>query len=59
VPASPGEYADMLRERGEVARVNTQPAGFPAAHLGSVVVIELGGDKSLVFVKEVVCRNMR
>lgn len=49
----------MLRERGEVARVNTQPAGFPAAHLGSVVVIELGGDKSLVFVKEVVCRNMR
>lgn len=55
-PASPEDYAQLLRTRGESPSLGLPP-GFPAELAGRVVQVQTAG-KSLIFVSDEVCRNL-
>lgn len=56
VPASPEDYARMLRERGERV-VMGPPPGFPPELAGKAVQVMRGDGKAPVFVTDELCRN--
>ena len=56
-PASPDEFARMMRERGEQVVVGPPP-GFPPELAGKVVQVKVGEWKAPVFVTAEVCRNL-
>lgn len=55
-PASPEDYAQMLRARGESPSLGLPP-GFPAELAGKVVQVSYA-DKGLIFVSDEICRNL-
>lgn len=56
-PASPDDFARMMRERGEQVVVG-QPPGFPPELAGKVVQVKVGEWKAPVFVRAEVCSNL-
>jgi len=56
-PASPEDFAQMLRDRGEVAAI--APPAFAPAHLaGKIVEVQFGAGKTLVFIRTEACRDI-
>ena len=57
VPASPEDYAQMMRQRGEKVTVGLPP-DVPAEFNGKIVQVRVGSeDGGPVFVREEVCRT--
>ena len=56
-PVSPEDFAQMMRQRGELVVVGA-PANLPSELAGKVVQVRVGSWKAPVFVKEEVCRNI-
>lgn len=56
-PASPEDFAQMMRERGKTVAVGL-PAGFPPELAGKVVQVSVEDRKAPVFVREEICRNL-
>ncbi len=57
VPATPEEFAQMMRERGYHVTLSL-PEGFPAESSGKVVMVKVRENMSPVFVQEDICRQM-
>jgi hypothetical protein len=57
VPVSPEDFAQMMRERGEQVVVASLPDATPDL-IGKVVQVKVGNWKTLVFVKEEICRKI-
>jgi hypothetical protein len=56
-PASPEDFAQMMRERGKAPAVGL-PAGFPADLAGKVVQVSVGDSMAPIFATAEVCRNV-
>ncbi len=57
MPASPEEYAQMLRDRGESVTLGL-PEGFPPELASRVVQVKAGESKAPVFVTGDICRSL-
>lgn len=56
-PASPEDFANLMRERGETVVVGA-PAGVSPELAGKLVQVQYGRGKALLFMKDEVCRNV-
>lgn len=56
-PASPEEYAQMLRDRGERVTLGL-PEGFPPELASKVVQVKSGESKAPIFVSGEICRSI-
>lgn len=57
VPATPEEFAGMMRERGYDV-VLSLPEGFPAELAGKAVMVRVRENMAPVFVRHELCRNI-
>ena len=55
-PASPEDFAQMMRDRGESVIVSL-PTGVSPDLAGKLVQVQFGGGKALLFVKDEMCRT--
>lgn len=55
-PASPEDFAQMMRDRGDSVVVGL-PAGVSPDFAGKLVQVRFGDGKALLFVKDEVCRS--
>lgn len=57
IPATPEEFAEMMRERGYQATLSL-PEGFPTDLSGKVVMVKVRENMAPVFVREEFCQTM-
>lgn len=57
VPATPEEFAEMMRERGHHVTLGL-PEGFPAELAGKVVLVKVRENMAPVFVRKEICRQI-
>lgn len=57
IPASPEDYAGMMRDRGKQVTLGLPP-GFPSELIGKVVQVTVGPDKAPIFVRPEICRTL-
>ena len=57
IPATPEEFAEMMRERGYHVTLSL-PDGFPMELAGKVVLVKVRENMAPVFVREEFCRTI-